>query len=168
MSQRDGRSLAGSERHSFFDGHWYVYVSVEALVFFVPWIPYRDYCAGFRRGQALQGVRLHTMGNDFLFAGGAPVKPYEKYGISPELVERIKKKMKDPAASQQVKDVLLNLSKSDLQDRAKVKKLAGRVSKILGEKLGESQMEAIIRFVVAQKIDPNNTFHLIKLWGMFR
>ncbi len=96
------------------------------------------------------------------------MKPYEKYGISPELVERIKKKMKDPAASQQVKDVLLNLSKSDLQDRAKVKKLAGRVSKILGEKLGESQMEAIIRFVVAQKIDPNNTFHLIKLWGMFR
>ncbi|MGV2788404.1 serine/threonine protein kinase, partial [Clostridium perfringens] len=25
-----------------------------------------------------------------------------------------------------------------------------------------------VQFVLAQRIDPNNTFHLIKLWGMFR
>jgi hypothetical protein len=30
------------------------------------------------------------------------------------------------------------------------------------------QEEQIVAFVLAQKIDPNNTFHLLKLWGMFR
>ncbi|MBE0343453.1 serine/threonine protein kinase, partial [Paenibacillus sp. 28ISP30-2] len=28
--------------------------------------------------------------------------------------------------------------------------------------------EQLTAFVLAQKIDPSNTFHLIKLWGMFR
>ena len=96
------------------------------------------------------------------------MRAYEKYGISPELVERIKKKMKDPAASEQIKSLVTGLTKADLQDRAKIKKLAAQASRALGEKLTESQTEALVRFVVAQKIDPNNTLHLIKLWGMFR
>ena len=25
----------------------------------------------------------------------------------------------------------------------------------------------MVQFVLAQRIDPNNTFHLIKLWGCF-
>jgi len=93
---------------------------------------------------------------------------YEKYGISTELVERVKLKMKDPAAKERVKTVLQNVSKSDLQNKAKVKKLLALTSKALGEKLTDQQTENIVKFVLAQKIDPNNTFHLIKLWGMFR
>ncbi|REJ16600.1 MAG: serine/threonine protein kinase, partial [Paenibacillaceae bacterium] len=28
--------------------------------------------------------------------------------------------------------------------------------------------ERIIAFVIAQRIDPNNTLHLLRLWSMFR
>jgi hypothetical protein len=44
----------------------------------------------------------------------------------------------------------------------------GKIAKVLGEKLTERMADNIITFVIAQKIDPNNTFHLIKLWGIFR
>lgn len=93
---------------------------------------------------------------------------YEKYGISTELVERVKVKMKDPATKERVKTVLHNVSKTDLQNRAKVKRLIGLTTKALGEKLSDQQTEKVVQFVLAQKIDPNNTFHLIKLWNMFR
>ncbi len=96
------------------------------------------------------------------------MRVYEKYGISPELVERVKRKMKEPGASDRVKLLLNGLTKADLQDKAKVKKLAAAVSREIDEKLTETQSEALVRFVLAQKIDPNNTLHLIKLWGMFR
>jgi uncharacterized protein YpuA (DUF1002 family) len=93
---------------------------------------------------------------------------YEKYGISVELVERVKQKMKDPIVKERVKTVLNNVTKVDLQNRATVRKLVGLTAKALGEKLSEQQTDNIIRFVLAQKIDPNNALHLIKLWNMFR
>ncbi len=93
---------------------------------------------------------------------------YEKYGISSELVNRIKEKMKDPAAKERVKTVLQNVTKTDLQNRAKVKKLLGLTCRALDEKISERQSDNIIRFVLAQNIDPKNTLHLIKLWSMFR
>jgi hypothetical protein len=96
------------------------------------------------------------------------VPAYENYGISVELVERIKRKMKEPSAKERVKTVLTNVSKADLQNRGKVKKLLDLATKALGEKLSEEQADHIVRFVVAQKIDPNNALHLIKLWHMFR
>jgi hypothetical protein len=100
--------------------------------------------------------------------GGVHVPAYEKYGISVELVERMKGKMKEPATKERVKTVLTNVSKTDLQNRAKVKKLLGLATKALGEKLTDQQTDNVVRFVVAQKIDPNNALHLIKLWNMFR
>lgn len=93
---------------------------------------------------------------------------YEKYGISAETVERVKWKMKDPVMKERVKAVLHNVSKADLQQRATVKRLLGLASKALGEKLSDQQADNIVRFILAQKIDPNNTLHLIKLWSMFR
>ncbi|WP_274361537.1 stage VI sporulation protein F [Paenibacillus thermotolerans] len=93
---------------------------------------------------------------------------YEKYGISPELVERVKTKLKDPVVKERVKTVLNNVTKVDLQDRAKVKKLLALTSKAVGEKLNDNQSDQIIRFIISQKIDPNNALHLIKLWNMFR
>lgn len=93
---------------------------------------------------------------------------YQRYGISPQLVERVKLKMKNPAVKEKMKNLLGEVTKYDLQDRIKVRKLTRTAAVILQEKLTEGQEEQIINFVLAQKIDPNNTLHLLKLWGMFR
>jgi len=93
---------------------------------------------------------------------------YQRYGISPQFVERIKLKMKNPVIKEKIRNLLGNVTKYDLQDRAKVRKLTRSSASILQEKLSDTQEEQIINFVLAQKIDPNNTLHLIKLWGMFR
>jgi len=76
--------------------------------------------------------------------------------------------MKNPVIKEKIRNLLGNVTKYDLQDRAKVRKLTRSSASILQEKLSDTQEEQIINFVLAQKIDPNNTLHLIKLWGMFR
>ena len=93
---------------------------------------------------------------------------YQRYGISPQLVERVKLKMKNPTVKEKIRELLGNVTKYDLQDRTKVRKLTRASASILQEKLSDTQEEQIINFILAQKIDPNNTFHLLKLWGMFR
>ncbi|CAM3353234.1 stage VI sporulation protein F [Marinicrinis lubricantis] len=93
---------------------------------------------------------------------------YEKYGISKELVQTVKKKMKDPVIKQKVTDLVENVSKQQLQNPAAVKTLLARISKIMNLSLTPQQSQGIVQFVIDQKIDPNNTFHLLKLWGMFR
>jgi hypothetical protein len=93
---------------------------------------------------------------------------YVEYGIERTFVERIKIKMKNPQLNQRVKMILNGVSKADLQDSVKLNRLLDQVAKVLGEKLTERMSQNIVAFVIAQKIDPNNTFHLIKLWGMFR
>ena len=93
---------------------------------------------------------------------------YEQYGIRVEWVERIKRRMKDPVKQDQVKTILRQLTKTDLQNRGTVRRYLGYVANVLGEKLTEQQADQIVKFVIAQKIDPNNTLHLIKLWQLFR
>ncbi|MEK3714708.1 MULTISPECIES: stage VI sporulation protein F [unclassified Paenibacillus] len=93
---------------------------------------------------------------------------YQQYGISPQLVDRIKLKMKNPAVKERVKNMITGISKQELQDTAVVRKLVRNASSVMHEKLTSAQEEQIVKFVIAQKIDPNNTFHLIRLWGMFR
>jgi len=93
---------------------------------------------------------------------------YQQFGISPQLVERVKLKMKNPTTKDRMKTLVDGLSKSDLQDRVKVRRMVKSAAGILNEHLTSVQEEQIVSFVVAQKIDPRNTFHLIKLWGMFR
>ncbi|WP_341282376.1 stage VI sporulation protein F [Paenibacillus sp. FSL H8-0537] len=93
---------------------------------------------------------------------------YQKYGIRQQLVERIKGKLKNPLMKDRVRLLLANVTKFDLQDRVKVRKLVKSTASILQEPLTDTQEEQIVAFVLAQKIDPNNTFHLLKLWGMFR
>ncbi|MBD2871437.1 stage VI sporulation protein F [Paenibacillus arenilitoris] len=93
---------------------------------------------------------------------------YQKYGIRPQLVERVKFKMKNPAVKDRIRDLLGNVTKYDLQDRPKVRRLVKSAAVVLQEQLTDTQEEQIVNFVLAQKIDPNNTFHLLKLWGMFR
>ncbi|GIP36748.1 hypothetical protein J31TS4_00280 [Paenibacillus sp. J31TS4] len=93
---------------------------------------------------------------------------YQQFGIPRELVERIKVKLKNPIAKDKVKRILDGVTKYDLQDKAKVSTLLAKVAKALNEPLSPSQSSNIVQFVLAQKIDPSNTFHLLKLWGMFR
>ncbi|MFF2484108.1 stage VI sporulation protein F [Paenibacillus sp. NPDC058071] len=93
---------------------------------------------------------------------------YQKYGIKPQLVERVKFKLQNPVMKDRIRFLLGNVTKYDLQDRVKVRKLVKSAAVILQEQLTETQEEQIIAFVLGQKIDPNNTFHLLKLWGMFR
>ncbi len=93
---------------------------------------------------------------------------YQQYGISEQLVEKVKKKMKNPLLKEKVKNKLEGITKHDLQQSAKVKSLIQSVSKQLGIKIDAAQTENITKFVIDQKIDPKNTFHLIKLWNMFR
>ncbi|RJE90544.1 serine/threonine protein kinase [Paenibacillus sp. 1011MAR3C5] len=93
---------------------------------------------------------------------------YQNYGIKPQLVERVKLKMKNPVVKDRIRQLLGHVTKYDLQDRVKVRKLVKSAAVILQEKLSDTQEDQIINFVLAQKIDPNNTFHLLKLWGMFR
>ncbi|RIX49917.1 serine/threonine protein kinase [Paenibacillus nanensis] len=93
---------------------------------------------------------------------------YQNYGIKPQLVERVKLKLKNPTVKDRIRQLLAHVTKYDLQDRVKVRKLVKSAAVILQEKLTETQEEQIVAFVLAQKIDPNNTFHLLKLWGMFR
>ncbi|GGG82755.1 stage VI sporulation protein F [Paenibacillus radicis (ex Gao et al. 2016)] len=93
---------------------------------------------------------------------------YQKYGIRPQLVERVKIKMKNPVVKDRIRLLLGNVTKYDLQDRVKVRKLVKSAAVILQEQLTETQEEQVIAFVLGQKIDPNNTFHLLKLWSMFR
>ncbi len=93
---------------------------------------------------------------------------YQRYGINQEFVQRIKLKMKNPVVKERVKMVLADITKQDLQDRNRVRKLTIQTAKVLDEKLTEHQLGQLIQFILDQKIDPNNTFHLIKLWGMFR
>ena len=93
---------------------------------------------------------------------------YQQFGISPALVDRIKLKMKNPAVKERIKNMINGISKQELQDTAVVRKLVRNASAVMNEKLTSSQEEQIVKFVIAQKIDPGNTFHLIRLWGMFR
>lgn len=93
---------------------------------------------------------------------------WQKFGIQPQLVERVKRKMKQPAAKEQVKAMLEGVTKYDLQNRAKVRKMVKTAGRILQEPLSETQVEQLANFVLAQKIDPQNTLHLLRLWAMFR
>lgn len=93
---------------------------------------------------------------------------YEKYGIPRELVERVKAKLKHPDVKERAKVVLEGVAKEDLQNPAKVKTLLARLTCVLNEPVSDVMANRIVQFVIDQKIDPNNTFHLIRLWSMFR
>lgn len=90
------------------------------------------------------------------------------FGIKPEFVERVKVKMKNPATKERIKGLLDGVTKYDLQDRAKVRRWAKQFARILNEPLTDAQEDQLVNFIIAQKIDPNNMLHLIKLYTMFR
>ena len=93
---------------------------------------------------------------------------YQAYGISKELVKKIKGKMKDPHVKERVKLILKDVTKADLQNRSKIRALIRKLVRLLGVTVSVKETENIIAFVIDQNIDPHNTLHLLRLWGMFR
>lgn len=93
---------------------------------------------------------------------------YQEYGISPELVERLKQKMKNPLIKERVKKTFDELTKADLQNRTKVLALVRKMTGVMNISLSATETNSIVNFVIDQQIDPKSTFHLLKLWGMFR
>ncbi|MFD0697148.1 stage VI sporulation protein F [Paenibacillus sp. GCM10027628] len=93
---------------------------------------------------------------------------YQQYGIDPALVERVKFKLNNPEIKERIQMLLQGITKADLQNRTQVMRLLGLAAGIFGEKLVGNQANQIVDFIIAQKIDPSNMFHLIKLWAMFR
>ncbi|WP_028595721.1 stage VI sporulation protein F [Paenibacillus assamensis] len=93
---------------------------------------------------------------------------YQKYGISPQLVQRVKDKTRNPVVKDRLKQLFQGVTKADLQHTATVRKLLRQGAKIVNEPLSATQEEQFVQFIIAQKIDPNNTLHLLKLWTMFR
>lgn len=91
----------------------------------------------------------------------------EKYRLKPQFVERVKWKLKDPVIKKRLKEMLAGTTKADLQNRTIIKRLLKQVTKLLREPLTQQQEEQVIQFIMAQKIDPNNTLQLLKLWAMF-
>lgn len=75
-------------------------------------------------------------------------------------------KLKTLDTKERVKSMLQNVTKADLQDPVKVKKLVALTAKALWENLSEGTAGNIP--ICKQKIDRQNTFHLLKLWSMFR
>jgi hypothetical protein len=92
---------------------------------------------------------------------------YRSYGIDPLWVKRLKKKAKEPLRKEKLKGLAEGLSKEDLQDREKVEQLMSQAFKVLGEQPTDRQKEQLTVFILEQKIDPQNLFHLMKLWSMF-
>lgn len=93
---------------------------------------------------------------------------YQQYGISPVLVDRVKRKLKKPAVKEKVTALLDGVTKKDLQNQPKVTTLLGKACRILQEPLSQKETQQIVQFIIDLRIDPRNTFQLIKLWAMFR
>lgn len=93
---------------------------------------------------------------------------YQSYGIERAWVERLKKRAKDPRRKERLKELAEGLTKEDLQDRETVERLVSQAFRVLGEKPTAQQSGQVVAFVLDQRIDPGNMFHLLKLWSMFR
>ena len=93
---------------------------------------------------------------------------WRKHGISPARMERVREKVKHPAVRERLKTMTAGLTKQDLQDRARVRSLVRSVSRILKEPLTAEEENLLVDYVLAQRIDPRNKLHLLRLWAMFR
>lgn len=93
---------------------------------------------------------------------------YGEYGIQRDWVEKLKKKAKDPVKKERLKELAEGLTREDLENPETVAGLVDRTLRILNEKTPARQKEQMVRFVLEQRIDPNNMLHLLRLWNMFR
>lgn len=93
---------------------------------------------------------------------------YESYGIDRMWIKRMKKKAKEPARKERLKELAEGLTREDLQNPELVEELVRRGLRVMGEKVTDQQREQLVGFVLDQQIDPNNMLHLLRLWNMFR
>lgn len=89
------------------------------------------------------------------------------FGIDQRLINQIKEKLKDPVKLDKAKKILNGVTREDLQNRTVLSRLLKQLSKELAIPLTARQGEGMIQYVIQQQIDPNNSWHLIKLWHKF-
>ncbi len=87
--------------------------------------------------------------------------------VDPALIRRIKLKMQQPARKQQVKSLLLNLTRADLQSHVKVKQTIAALSHILAEPIKPAEAEKLAQWIIAKRINPANKLQLLRLWSLF-
>jgi tRNA U38,U39,U40 pseudouridine synthase TruA len=98
---------------------------------------------------------------------GDAMRP-EQYGLDQQWIREVKERFKDQRVTDQVKRLIDGVTKEDLQSRSFLTRKIRRIVPVLGMTITQKQAEGIIQFIIDQKLDPNNTWHLIKLWNMLR
>jgi hypothetical protein len=92
----------------------------------------------------------------------------EQYGIEHQWIVAVKARLKEPKALDRVKRIIEGVTKEELQSRSYLMQKLKQIVPVVGISMTKKQAEGVIQFIIDQKIDPNQTWHLIKLWNLFR
>jgi hypothetical protein len=84
------------------------------------------------------------------------------------LVRRVRSKLKQPAIRAKVKRLLTSVTRADLQNPTKVRLMLQQMCTILEEPLDSTERERVVRRIIAQRIDPSNTWQLLRLWSLLQ
>ncbi|WP_240666561.1 stage VI sporulation protein F [Longirhabdus pacifica] len=93
---------------------------------------------------------------------------YKEYGVDEEIINKVKKKLKQPKMRGKIIGIFSSASKADLQSKVQLKKMVRQLSRTTGVTIGPKQSQNMVSFIMDQKIDPNNPLHLIKIISMFK
>lgn len=91
-----------------------------------------------------------------------------QYGIEQQWVSAVKARLKDQKAQERVKKIIEGVTKEDLQSRNYLLQKLKQIVPVVGIPMTKKQADGVIQFIIDQKIDPNQAWHLIKLWNQFR
>jgi hypothetical protein len=83
------------------------------------------------------------------------------------LRQKLRVALHKPGNKDKLVRLLRGVSKEDLQQPTKVYALVGKLAAALMVPLSTAEMQQLTTFFVSKRIDPNNPFHLIRLWAMF-
>lgn len=98
---------------------------------------------------------------------GDQVKP-ETYGLSADWISKVKSRIMEPAVMNQLQVILQGVTKDNLQSRCYVVSLIQKIIPIIGVQVSQKQARGVIQWILDEKIDPNNSWHLMKLWNTLR
>lgn len=68
----------------------------------------------------------------------------------------------------QLQKMLQGVTKEDLQSRHYVTSMVKKIIPVIGVMVTQKQARGVIQWILDEKIDPNNSWHLMKLWNTFR
>jgi hypothetical protein len=92
----------------------------------------------------------------------------KQYGLNKQWIREVKSRCEDQIIMDQVKKLVDGVTKEDLQSEQFLTRKIKQIAPVIGVKISRQHADGVIRFIRDQKIDPDNTWHLIKLWNIFR